>query len=90
MSGQDDELVKVSPLLEIIKDWQTFLAIGITDKKAEEIRRHEHTGRPLGNEPFMEELEKTLNRALRRQKQDPNRINRGDKYGVPGIQRIKD
>ena len=77
ISGKDDELIKASPLIEIIKDWQTFLFMGITDKKAEDIRRHEHTGRPLGSDSFMEELEKTLNRVLRRRKPGPKEDKQG-------------
>lgn len=71
LSGRDDPLVKVSPLLEIVGNWQEFLSKGDFDKEAKEIRRHERTGRPLGDEGFVAELEKTLCRTLRYKKPGP-------------------
>lgn len=75
MSGYDDQLVKVSPLLEIIGDWRAFLSAGEDDQKVKEIRRHENTGRLLGEESFIAKLEKALNRPLFRQKPSPKREN---------------
>ena len=48
LQGRNDVLVKVKPLLEMVGDWQAFLA---TDDGAEEVhllRRHQYTGHPLG------------------------------------------
>jgi putative transposase len=58
LSGSDDSLGKVWPLLEIVGNWQEFLSQGDFDKKAREIRRPERTGRPLGSEGFISEFEK--------------------------------
>jgi putative transposase len=62
--GRDDGLVSVRPLLDEIRDWAAFL--GSADATAfGEIREHETTGRPLGSEWFVQQLEVELDRALR-------------------------
>lgn len=68
LSGYDNELVKVSPLLEIVESWRAFLSEEVSEQKLEEIRCHERTGRPLGSESFLSKLEVSLNRTLRHQK----------------------
>jgi putative transposase len=52
ISGGDDVLVRVPPLLGIVGDWGGFLSPE-EGKEGEEIRGHERTGRPLGNEGFI-------------------------------------
>jgi putative transposase len=71
--GMDDKLVKVSPLLEIVGDWMLFLSSGGEEEKMEHIRRHERTGRPLGDGGFVEKLESTLKRTLKCRKPGPKR-----------------
>jgi putative transposase len=73
ISGRDDVLVRVSPLLGIVGDWDGFLspAEGEEGEEGEEIRRHERTGRPLGNEDFIIGIENLLARILRKQKPGP-------------------
>jgi REP-associated tyrosine transposase len=66
--GADDALVKVASLLELVNDWRLFLETGISEQEAEMMRRHERTGRPLGQEGFISKLETTLGRILRPQK----------------------
>ena len=73
MAGHDDLLVKVGPLLEMVGDWGTYLSGGITELEAERLRLHERTGRPLGNERFLTNLEKTLGRLLRKRKPGPKK-----------------
>ncbi len=70
---EDDNLVKVKPLLELVDDWRSFLAGTVEDSEIDDIHRHERTGRPLGSEGFMEKLEVKLNRVLRRQKPGPGK-----------------
>ncbi|MGH6876372.1 MAG: transposase [Rhizomicrobium sp.] len=69
--GRDDELVRVQPLLERVKDWRGFLADGVSDEERDAIRSHESTGRPLGSPAFVARLEKRLGRTLARQKPGP-------------------
>ncbi len=70
LAGKDDQLVKVGPLLEMVGDWMPFLS-GPEDEQLKEIRRHERTGRPLGATGFVEKLESTLGRSLKRGKPGP-------------------
>jgi putative transposase len=73
--GKDDILVKVEPLAAIVDDWQDLLKTDLTEEKKEAIRRHERTGRPLGNASFLNRLEKMINRSLKKQKPGPKKKN---------------
>jgi len=68
LSGCDDRLVKVEPLLSLVPDWEEFLSSNASEKDAGKIRMHERTGRPLGDDTFLEKLEILLNRSLRKKK----------------------
>lgn len=72
LAGEDDQLTTVAPLLEMVGDWRLFLT-RLPDEEVEKLHRHERTGRPLGSEPFVEQLEAGLQRALRPQKPGPKR-----------------
>jgi putative transposase len=61
MAGEDDILVKVSPLLEMVGDWNLFLS-DADEEDADKIRRHERTGRALGGDPFLDSLENSTQR----------------------------
>jgi putative transposase len=65
IAGKDDALVRVKPLLERTGDWREFLSEGLEVNDAELFRRHERTGRPLGEASFLERIEKRLGRILR-------------------------
>ena len=62
--GKDDSLVRVSPLLEMVGDWKLFLSDADAED-ADKIRRHERTGRALGDDPFLESLEGMLMRTVK-------------------------
>ncbi len=47
--------------------WKQFLS-DEAESDIDRIRSHTHTGRPLGSEPFVREMERTLSRALAPQK----------------------
>lgn len=64
MSGKDDNLVTVKPLLKLVNDWREFLFCGYTKEEESLLRRHEQTGRPLGNTFFIKRLENKLSRYL--------------------------
>lgn len=68
INGHDDGLVSVGPLLDLVEDWGDFLSGGIEKEDMERLRLHERTGRPLGDEVFIEHLENIVGRILRRQK----------------------
>jgi putative transposase len=71
-TGEDDELVRVKPLLALVPDWRTFLQEGLEEEN-QQLRRHERTGRPLGDESFINQIENMSNRDLRKNKPGPKR-----------------
>jgi putative transposase len=71
LAARDDRLVQVEPLLELVRDWVSFLSAGCSDIESETLRRHECTGRPLGSEAFLLRLEAALGRPMRRRKPGP-------------------
>ncbi|MBL6953658.1 MAG: transposase [Alphaproteobacteria bacterium] len=74
LAGENDGVVRVTPLLEARPDWPAFLAQGLADDEAAAIRGGERTGRPLGSESFLQDLETQTGRTLRKGK--PGRKNR--------------
>ena len=71
LRAEDDELVRVRPLLDLVPDWARYLASQDTDRIADQFHRHARTGRPLGSEDFIERIEARLGRVLRPQKPGP-------------------
>jgi putative transposase len=66
MKGKDDILVKTKPLLEMVNiPWEKFLSIDAQEPEIELFRKHERTGRPLGEDPFITKIEFLLNRKLK-------------------------
>ncbi len=53
MEGKDDILVKVACMLKMVnKPWESFLCRDAQKEKIELFRKHERTGRPMGENPF--------------------------------------
>jgi len=74
MKGKDDILVKTKPLLEMVNIlWEKFLSIDAQEPEIELFRKHERTGRPLGEGPFIKKMEFLLNRKLKPQKPGPKK-----------------
>lgn len=73
MSGINDKLVKVEPLLNLVQDWKGFISGRIHTYKQEKLIRHEQTGRPLGNDRYLKKLEEKLGRKFRQEKRGPIR-----------------
>jgi len=76
MAGHNDDLVKVAPMLGFVGDWGAFLGQEVSTQAADLLRLHERTGRPLGSDHFIGQLEQTLGRRLRRRKPGPKKKNR--------------
>jgi RHS repeat-associated protein len=67
--GKNDILVKTEPLCRMVqKEWSEFLSEYPDSTDIVTLRRHERTGRPLGQEHFIEKLETVLNRPLKLKK----------------------
>ncbi|HEO72478.1 MAG TPA: hypothetical protein ENN80_14560 [Candidatus Hydrogenedentes bacterium] len=71
MTGRDDALVHVEPMLSRVEDWEAYLARDVGEAESTALRRHERTGRPLGNQDFIERLDNQLGRFLRKRKPGP-------------------
>jgi putative transposase len=71
LAGRDDGLVSVAPLLALIGDFAGFLAEGEDPRRLAALRAAETTGRPLGNDDFIDGLERILGRKLARGRPGP-------------------
>jgi putative transposase len=71
LTGRDDVLVRVQPLLAEVGDWSEFLAGGLQEDAIKQFRSHERTGRPLGDRDFVKDLERRLKRSLEKRKPGP-------------------
>lgn len=67
--GKTDPLVTRCFWKDTIKDWKKYLREDIT--QIDQLRGHIKTGRPLGSEEFIINIENSLNRTLRKQKPGP-------------------
>ena len=70
VAGRDDGVVRVRPLLERVKDWRQYLLEPL-EAQEESWRRHERTGRPLGESAFLNRIERALGRTLGPAKRGP-------------------
>ena len=70
LSGVDDGLVKVKPMLDRVENWAELLVSG-EQEEFDSMRRHERTGRPLGMEGFVEKVSCLVGRDLSKKKPGP-------------------
>ena len=71
LNGKDNKLVRVKPLLTLIHNWKNFLQEPVAELDASNMQRHERTGRPIGNDFFIDQLESETGRCLRKKKPGP-------------------
>ncbi len=74
LEGTDDRLVIVKPMLDRIPDWEAYLSSSTPSDRAESIRQHNRTGRPLGSAEFIKKLEKQTGRNLAPKRPGPKSI----------------
>jgi putative transposase len=79
LAGRDDALVQVAPLLELVSDWGSYLREPVPGDLCERLHAHLRTGRPLGSEGFLKDLERRLGRPLRPRKPGPKPKRGGDR-----------
>lgn len=65
LSGSDDAVVTVMPMLQRIADWRAYLGESGSEEQHERIRKHGRTGRPAGDARFLEHLEQLTGRTLK-------------------------
>jgi len=68
LTDKDDKLVQVSPMLERVTNWQAYLDSDLDDATIETLRKHTKTGRPLGDDLFIDVLESNTGKTFRLQK----------------------
>lgn len=70
---KSDVLLSENFLLSDISDWKAFLSQEDDRNVLKDFRRHGYTGRPLGDDKFVESLEKITGRILQKQKPGPKK-----------------
>jgi putative transposase len=76
LSGIDDELAIVEPVLNRVRDFAALLEPAGNDAEFAALRQAEGIGRPLGNDDFIKALERILGRPIARRA--PGRKPRAD------------
>ncbi len=71
LSGIGDALTDIAALGACVENWAELLASGLAEDEADAIRAGERTGRPLGDERFVQNLEDLTGRDLARRKPGP-------------------
>ena len=71
VSNRADPLIKLSSRPNLADDWPDYLAAGVPADEADQVEQHLRTGRPLGDEVFINRAEKRLGRTLHRQPPGP-------------------
>ncbi len=70
-AGRDDAIVTTAPLLDRIGDWSAFIGAGMAEADSQRIEQHLRTGRPLGEDAWLDRLESQTGRSLRPRKPGP-------------------
>jgi len=66
-----DFLIEPSPLTEEIRDWKSFINQEESTETIKRLRKNLITGRPLGDDAFVDRLEKMTGRTLKGEKPGP-------------------
>ena len=75
LAAKDDGLVKVAPVLERYGNFAAFLGDGSYDEEEfKRLRQSETTGRPLGDDAWLDGLEAMTGKNLKAQKRGPKRL----------------
>ena len=64
LTGQPDGVVDPRPLLDMFPQWDEVLEAGLERAAEEAIERSTRTGRPLGSDAFMKEIERISGRPV--------------------------
>ena len=71
LSGRGDGLIAVEPMLERVGNWEDYLSMQAEETTDEDLRQHSRSGRPAGDDAFIDSLEVLTGRRLKRQKPGP-------------------
>ncbi len=78
--GEDDLLVDVAPMRSRVENWREFLKQSSEGVALKNLEKHSKTGRPAGDEKFVQEVERITGRVLSKRK--PGR-KKSIEYTVP-------
>ena len=76
LNNKDDALVTVAPMLHLVSNWNDYLEIADSAASLNKIRQHSRSGRPAGNNRFIDQLELLSGRELHRKKPGPKAIDK--------------
>jgi putative transposase len=65
LRSEDDQLVNVQPMLDRVSDWRNYLSESEDRGDLSHIQKHARTGRPLGDDRFVNAMETKTGRVLR-------------------------
>lgn len=67
-AGNDDALVSTMPMMKRMPNWREFLQSPVSESTLDMLHEHSRTGRPLGDDYFVEKLEQLTQLTLKRKK----------------------
>jgi putative transposase len=73
IAGNTQSVLTRFYLQDEIKDWEGYLNEDNNEEELKHLRIHGYTGRPLGQDKFLEELEGKLGRVLKKSKPGPKK-----------------
>ncbi len=73
LSGEDDELVTVRPMLDRAPDWADYLAMPNDVPAILGLHQNAKSGRPVGDDEFIKRLQRLTGRDLRKKRPGPPR-----------------
>jgi putative transposase len=68
LRGADDALISTGPMLERVSNWRHYLATQDSEEQLKTLRQHVQSGRPAGDNLFIERLERMTGLTLRKDK----------------------
>jgi putative transposase len=73
VKGRHDAVIRGKAFRMSGEEWKAFLREGIEEGELKRIRRHATSGRPMGDDAFVDRIERSLKRVLRKQKPGPKK-----------------
>jgi len=71
MSGEDDDLVAVEPMLGRVGNWEVYLSSSLAGPADDTLRKHSRSGRPAGDDAFLGGRGALTQRRLKKRKPGP-------------------
>lgn len=71
VEGGNDPFLATGSLVSRVGDWKAFLLEGISEEEILRLRKHDRTGRPLGDAGFLLEVERMTGRILHPRRPGP-------------------